>query len=112
MKGSKENYLMQLISRAKYLEPEVTEAEVVNKLAPHFGHGIQITVITQGVKSLEELLLLLTKWDNVDNPSNNSNNDQSRKQFQSQHQQQQFKKTKVSKIQSQQNIGNYREQCK
>ena len=53
MKGSKENYLIQLISRAKYLEPEVTEAEMVSKLAHHFGSGIQIVVITLGVKSLQ-----------------------------------------------------------
>ena len=28
--------------------------------------GVQIAVITQGIKTLEELLLLLTKWENVD----------------------------------------------
>ena len=105
MKGSKENHLIQLISRAKYLEPEVTEAEMVSKLAHHFGCGIQIDVITQGVKSLQELLLLLTKWDNVDNPSNNSNSEQSRKQFQPQQQQfknkprfQRFNQSRVSVI--------------
>ena len=35
LKGSKENYLIQLISRAKYLEPEMSDPEVVNKLAYH-----------------------------------------------------------------------------
>ena len=42
---------------------------------------------SQGVKSLEELLLLLTKLD-VDNPSNNNNDEQTHKQFQPQQQQQ------------------------
>ena len=65
---------------------------MVNKLAHHFGRGIQIAVITQGIKSLEELLLLLTKWDNVDNQSSgNNNNEPARKQFQPQQQQQEFK---------------------
>ena len=65
-KGSKEKYLIQLVSKAKYLEPPMSEAEIVNKLAHHFSHGIQILVITQGIKRIEELLLLLTKWENVD----------------------------------------------
>ena len=56
-KGTKETYLIQLISRAKYLEPEITEPDMVNKLEHHFGRGIQTAVITQGIKSLEELLL-------------------------------------------------------
>ena len=60
--STKESYVIQLISRAKYLEPILTEPDMVNKLAHHFGRGIQVAVTTQGVKSLEELLLLLTKW--------------------------------------------------
>ena len=75
--------MIQLISRAKYLEPEISEPEMVNKLAHHFGRGIQITVITQRIKSLEELPLLLTKCDDVDNQSSgNNNNEPARKQFQ------------------------------
>ena len=44
-KGSKQKYLIQLVSRAKYLEPPMSEAEMVNKLAHYFSRGIQITVI-------------------------------------------------------------------
>ena len=102
LKGSKENYLIQLISRAKYLESEVTEPEMVNKLAHHFGRGIQIALITQGVKTLEELPLLLTKWDNVDSQSGNNNNN---KQFQPQQQKQrQFKNKPVFQIFNQCNV--------
>ena len=43
-------YKRQLISRAKYLEPEMSEPQMVNKLAHYFGRGIQIAVITQGIK--------------------------------------------------------------
>ena len=65
-KGSKEKYLIQLVAKAKHLEPEISEAEIVNKLAHHFNRGIQVAVITQGIKTLEDLLLLITKWENVD----------------------------------------------
>ena len=44
----------------------MSEAEIVNKLAHHFSRSIQVAVITQGNKTLEELLLVLTKWENVD----------------------------------------------
>ena len=80
---------------------------MVNKLAHHFGRGIQVAVITQGVKSLEELLLLLTKWEGIDNQSNGSNNNEtSRKNVQyqpqtkqPQSQQQQHKMTNINTTQ-------------
>ena len=75
------------MSRAKYLEPPMSEAEMVNKRAHHFSRGIQIAVITQGIKTIEELLLLLTKWENVDSPISDSN--QTRTSIQSSHKQQQ-----------------------
>ena len=65
-KGSKEKYLIQLVAKAKHLEPVVAEAEIVSKLAHHFNRGIQVAVITQGIKTLEDLLLLIAKWENVD----------------------------------------------
>lgn len=34
---------------------------VLNKLAHHFSRGIQVAVITQGIKSTQKLLLLVTK---------------------------------------------------
>ena len=68
----------------------MSKPEMVNKLAHYFGRGIQIAVITQGVKTLEELPLLLTKWDNVDSQSSvNNNNEPACKQFQPQQQKQQ-----------------------
>ena len=53
-------------AKAKHLEPEISEAEIINKLAHHFNRGVQVAVIRQGIKTLEELVLLLTKWENVD----------------------------------------------
>ena len=51
----------------------MSEADMVNKLAHHFSRGIQTAVITQGTKTIEELLLLLIKWKNVDSPIIDSN---------------------------------------
>ena len=64
-KGTNEKYLIQLVANAKHLEPEMSEAEFVNKMVHHFSRGIQVAVITQGIKTLEELLLLLRKWESV-----------------------------------------------
>ena len=42
-----------------------------------------MAVLTQGVKSLEELLILLTKWEGIDNSNNGGNNNETpRKNFQ------------------------------
>ena len=50
---NKEKYLIQLVSKAKNLEPTMSEAEIVNKVAHYFNRALQIAVITQGVKTLE-----------------------------------------------------------
>lgn len=61
--------MLQIIARAKYLEPPLTEGDMINNLAHHFGRIIQAAVITQGVKTVE-FMVLLTKWENI-----NSTND-------------------------------------
>lgn len=66
IKGSKETYVIQLVSKAKFLEPEIAESDLMDKIAHHFGRSLQIAVLTQGIKTVEEMLLLLSKWDNVD----------------------------------------------
>lgn len=47
----------------------MTEADMISKLLHHFAKGIQLVVITQGVKMLEEFMILLSKWENIDNIS-------------------------------------------
>ena len=70
-----------------YKRQNLTEPDIVSKLAHHFGRGIQVAVLTQGVKSWEELLILLTKWEGIDNPNNSGNsNETPRKNFQYQNQ--------------------------
>ena len=80
----------------------MSEAEMVNKLAHHFSRGIQIAVITQGIKTIEELLLLLTKWENVDSQNSDSNQtstliQSTHKQHQHQYQQQYKHKQSIPK---------------
>lgn len=57
------------MAQAKYLEPPLTEVDMINKLEHHM-EFIFVAVITQGVKTLEKLMVLLTKWGNI-----NSTND-------------------------------------
>lgn len=45
----------------------MTEADMINKLLHHFSRGIQTVVITQYVKTSEELMTLLAKQENIDN---------------------------------------------
>lgn len=46
----------------------MTETDITSRLSHHFVRGILIAVITQGVQTLEEFMILPTMiWENVDN---------------------------------------------
>lgn len=62
---SKEEYVIDIVARAKHLTPKLSEGELVNKLAYHFDRDINVAVMTRGTRTLEELLCILTQWEEI-----------------------------------------------
>ena len=60
-----ENYLIQQVERAKHLTPAFSEIDIVTKLAYHFNHNIRVAVFTQGIRTVDELLILVSQSETV-----------------------------------------------
>lgn len=58
---SMEQYAIAQIEQVKHLQSRFTEYELVILLAYHFNHNIQLAVYTQGIKIIEEFLILITQ---------------------------------------------------
>lgn len=56
-----EEYTIQLVEQMKHLQPPFSENELVLKLAYHFNREIRLAAYTQGVKTIEELLVLISQ---------------------------------------------------
>lgn len=103
-KISMENYAIRHIEKCKHLQPKFTQYEIISKLAYHFNRNIQLAVFTQGIKSIEQFLILITQLENInkhntsepqntDNFKSNYHNSQS--QFQRRDTQKQFQRGDV-----------------
>ena len=57
-KRSMEDYIIQLVERCKHLTPSFMEHELVLKLSYYFDRHIRLAAYIQGVKIIEELLIL------------------------------------------------------
>ena len=56
------------MERSKYLRPTFapfTQHELVLKLAHHFHRDIRLAIYTQGIKTVEDLLILLTQSEHM-----------------------------------------------
>ena len=56
-----EQYSINLISRIKYLQPQFTEYEIIQKIAYHFPRHIRDAIFVQGLQSIEQFLVVLTQ---------------------------------------------------
>lgn len=56
-----EQYAIQQTEQCKHLRPPFSEQELVMKLSYHFGREIRLAIYTQGVSTLENLLVLLSQ---------------------------------------------------
>ena len=77
------NYIIQQVERAKHLTPAFSEVDIVTKLAYHFSHNIRVAAFTQGIRTVDELLILVSQSETVFdfgggryNPNYNQNNDE------------------------------------
>ena len=60
-----ENYIIQQVERAKHFTPAFGEIDIVTKLAYHFNHNIRVAVFTQGIRTVDELLILVSQSETV-----------------------------------------------
>lgn len=60
---TKEAYVIELVARAKHLRPQLTEGDMVIKLSYHFNRDISVAVITRGIQTIEQFLLMLAQWE-------------------------------------------------
>ena len=77
-----ENYIIQQVERAKHLTTAFSEVDIVTKLAYHFNHNIRVAAFTQGIRTVDELLILISQSETVfdfggwrDSPNYNQNID-------------------------------------
>ena len=59
--------MIQQVAKAKHLRPQFTEIYLIHKLAYHFEQNIRIAVTTRMVSRLEDLLVLLSQWEDLVN---------------------------------------------
>lgn len=62
---SRENYIMRKLYNIKYLEPKLTENEMVKYLSRHFSDDIYNVIITQRITTLDELTEYLITLDDL-----------------------------------------------
>ena len=70
----RDRYTIAQIERVKHLKPKFSEYEIISKLAYHFLRDIQLAVCTQGIKTVEEFLILVTQAENITQGSNTKHN--------------------------------------
>ena len=63
-------YTIAQIGKVKHLKPKFSEYEIISKLSYHFPRDIQLTVYTQGIKTVEEFLILVIQAENITQGSN------------------------------------------
>ena len=73
-----EQYAIAQIERVKHLKPKFSEYEIVSKLYYHFHRDIQLAVYTQGVKTIEQFLVLVTQSQNINKSNTSPHNQQTR----------------------------------
>lgn len=56
-----EKYIIQKMEQYIHLKPPMTEEEIIGKLSQHFSKTIRVAAYTQGIKTLDELLLLVAQ---------------------------------------------------
>jgi hypothetical protein len=62
---TKEQYVIRLLAECKHLRPEISEPDLINKIAHHFDYNIKVAIITRGIIKIEELLIFLANWDEM-----------------------------------------------
>ena len=62
------------IERVKHLKPKFSEYEIISKLSYNFQKNIQLAVNTQGIKTIEKFLILVTQSDNITRGENTQHN--------------------------------------
>lgn len=68
------NYALQLYSQVQYLEPSISETEIVMFLSRHYKPEICETIALQNICKFDQLLAYLSRVErNLDRNSNNSN---------------------------------------
>lgn len=60
-----EQYTIVKVEKHKHLTPKFTEYELIYKLVYRFHSNIQLAVYTQGTKSIDEFLKLITQSENI-----------------------------------------------
>lgn len=60
-----EEKVIQIVERSKHLRPTFTQHELVLKLAHHFQRDIRLGIYRQGIKTVEDLLILLTQSEHM-----------------------------------------------
>ena len=73
-----EQYTIAQTERVKHLKPKFFKYEIVSKLSYHFHRDIQLAVYTQGIKTIEQFLILVTQSQNI-NKSNTAPHYQQRR---------------------------------
>ena len=63
-------YTIAQIERMKHLKPKFSEYKIISKLSYHFSRDIQLAVYAQGIKTVEEILILVTQAENIKQGSN------------------------------------------
>ena len=58
------------IERVKHRKPKFTEYKIVSKLSSHFQRDIQLAIYTQGIKTIDEFLILVTQSENISKGKN------------------------------------------
>lgn len=71
--SSRENYVIRKYSFLKYIIPKIEESDIVSQLAAHFDHNVTQTVALQGIETIEELLELVKRLDDIDEKGYNFN---------------------------------------
>ena len=66
----RDRYTIAQIERVKHLKPKFSEYGNVSKLSYHFQRDIQLGVYTQGIKTIEEFLILVTQSENISKGKN------------------------------------------
>lgn len=72
-KLSMDEYVIQQVERSKHLKPQFTEHELVWKLSYHFSREIRTAVYIQGIKTVDELLILVSQSENLYRPEKSYN---------------------------------------
>ncbi|XP_024946769.1 uncharacterized protein LOC112495244 [Cephus cinctus] len=64
-KGSRVDYAIRIISNAKDIEPPIPEAQIITKMARHFDENIRSAILARGMKTTDEILDLLQRFDKI-----------------------------------------------